>query len=722
MRKRKASASAGLRVSVGPSAEDTLEIMPLGAGNEVGRSCVLLKFKGKTVMFDCGVHPAFSGLLSLPFFDMIDDPSAIDLVLVSHFHLDHCAALPYFLEKTTFNGRVFMTHPTKAIYKMLLTDFVKLSTSPADEMLYTEVDLQHSMEKIERINYHEEVEHNGIKFWCYNAGHVLGAAMFMVEIAGIKVLYTGDFSRQEDRHLMGAETPHVSVHVLIVESTYGVQIHQPREERERQFTTYVYDIVRRGGRCLIPVFALGRAQELLLILDEFWEKHPELHNIPVYYASSLAKKCMTFYQTYINMMNEHIRSQFAISNPFVFKHVADLSSEDFDDSHPCVVMASPGMLQSGLSRKLFERWCADKCSGVILPGYCVEGTLAKHLLNGAPEVINSLSGQELRRRCSIHYISFSAHSDFQQTSEFIDELLPLYVVLVHGDANEMGRLKGALSNKYENRDLEVLMPRNCQPVQLQFRGDKSAKVVGKLAAEPPTQKRRLSGIIVRKDFTHRVMDSSELETYTQLRVNQVAQRLKLPCTHTLATLARCLLQIFDDVTGVKAEDGAEVLTGSDESKTSLTVYGGAVTIKWVSVGMLLLSWASNPQNDMVADAVVATVLNIEANPLVALKAVGPAKGAEAESYERIAAVLGKHFGTAEYDPGTICIAVTCDGACATVALPDTAVTCDDTVLKARVENVLAWIAGSVLRIKPPVVAVKKEVAAPTPSLITVKKE
>ena len=97
--------------------------------------------------------------------------------------------------------------------------------------------------------------------------------------------------------------------ILIVESTYGVQIHEPRAEREKRFTTIVSDIVKRGGRCLIPVFALGRAQELLLILDEFWAQHPgaflftylsqscsELHNVPIYYASTLAKKCMTVYQ------------------------------------------------------------------------------------------------------------------------------------------------------------------------------------------------------------------------------------------------------------------------------------------------------------------------------------------------------------------------------------------------------------------------------------------
>ena len=105
----------------------------------------------------------------------------------------------------------------------------------------------------------------------------------------------------------------------------------------------------RGGRCLIPVFALGRAQELLLILDEFWAAHPELHEIPIYYASSLAKKCMAVYQTFINAMNEKIRRNISVHNPFVFKHISNLKGIDhFDDVGPCVILASPGNLLSDI--------------------------------------------------------------------------------------------------------------------------------------------------------------------------------------------------------------------------------------------------------------------------------------------------------------------------------------------------------------------------------------
>ena len=97
---------------------------------------------------------------------------------------------------------------------------------------------------------------------------------------------------------MAAEMPLMKPDVLIIEATYGIKVHEPREERERRFTQTVYETVTRGGRCLIPVFALGRAQELLLILDEYWSAHPELHEIPIYYASAMAKKCMAVYQVW----------------------------------------------------------------------------------------------------------------------------------------------------------------------------------------------------------------------------------------------------------------------------------------------------------------------------------------------------------------------------------------------------------------------------------------
>jgi cleavage and polyadenylation specificity factor subunit 3 len=242
--------------------EDVMSITPLGSGQEVGRSCHVIEFRGMKVMLDIGMHPGYDGMNGLPYLDRVD-LDQIDVLLVTHFHLDHAASLPYLTERTSFKGRIFMTHPTKAVIRLLLGDYIRLlqmKNSSADDMLYTEVELQKCLDRVELIDFHTTVTVGGISFYALNAGHVLGACMYWIEIGNRTILYTGDYSMEEDRHLMAAEIPIDKPDVLIVESTYGVQFHESRAEREARFTGTVDRVVSRGGRCLIPVFALGRAQ------------------------------------------------------------------------------------------------------------------------------------------------------------------------------------------------------------------------------------------------------------------------------------------------------------------------------------------------------------------------------------------------------------------------------------------------------------------------------
>ncbi|KAL0075628.1 beta-lactamase-like protein [Phycomyces blakesleeanus] len=589
---------------------DLLKITPLGAGNEVGRSSILLEYKSKTILLDAGIHPAYNGLASLPFFDEID-PAKIDLLLVTHFHVDHAASVPYLMERTSFKGRVFMTHPTKAIYKWLLSDYLRVSNIGDEDELYNEEELNTSFHRIEAVDYHQQVEVEGIKFTAYNAGHVLGAAMFLIEIAGVKVLYTGDYSREEDRHLMAAEKPEGAVDVLITESTYGVQSHEPRLTKEMRFTSLVHDIVTRGGRCLMPVFALGRAQELLLILDEYWDSHPELDSIPIYYASSLAKKCMAVYQTYINMMNARIRKQFTISNPFIFKHISNLKNvEQFEDSGPCVMMASPGMLQNGLSRELFERWAPDKKNGMVITGYCVENTLARNAMN-EPADFQAMDGRKVPLRMSVDYISFSAHVDYTQNSKFIDDVKAPHVILVHGEANAMYRLKSALQSKYSEKEenVKIYTPKNCDTVKLHFRGEKMAKTIGRLASKYPSENQPLNGILVSKDFQLNIMSAEDLNELGGLITTVVTQRQVVPFNAGIGLLKWHLEMMFGAV-------GETDLSKTVNTPGNVIRVFDTVDIKKVpsKPNQVTLEWIGNSMNDMVADSVLAIILAIDSSP------------------------------------------------------------------------------------------------------------
>ena len=201
---------------------------------------------------------------------------------------------------------------------------------------------------------------------------------------------------------------------------------------------------------LIPVFALGRAQELLLILDEYWQANPHLQSIPIWYASKMASRALRVYQTYANMMNARIRAQMDIGNPFQFSFIQNLKSIDinsFDDRGASVVFASPGMLQSGVSRQLFDRWASEPKNGCLIAGYAVEGTLAKEIMN-APKEVTTLEGRRQPLNCLVDYVSFSAHVDFMQNRNFISKVDPKHIILVHGQKDEMGRLKSALMLQY----------------------------------------------------------------------------------------------------------------------------------------------------------------------------------------------------------------------------------------------------------------------------------
>ncbi|AMD22878.1 HHR109Cp [Eremothecium sinecaudum] len=652
---------------------DSFRFFGLGGSNEVGRSCHILQYKGKTVMLDAGVHPAHQGIASLPFYDEFD-LSKVDVLLISHFHLDHAASLPFVMQRTNFQGRVFMTHPTKAIYRWLLSDFVKVtnigndSSAGGDENLYTDEDLAESFDRIETVDYHSTIDVNGIKFTAYHAGHVLGAAMFQVEIAGLRILFTGDYSRELDRHLNSAEVPSLPSDILIVESTFGTATHEPRISKERKFTQMVHSTVSKGGRVLLPVFALGRAQEIMLILDEYWSQNAEElggGQVPIFYASNLARKCMTVFQTYVNMMNDKIRKKFRDSqtNPFIFKNIAYLKNlDEFQDFGPSVMLASPGMLQNGLSRDLLEKWCPDEKNLVLITGYSVEGTMAKFLML-EPETIPAINNPDVTipRRCQIEEISFAAHVDFRENLEFVEKIGAPNIILVHGESNPMGRLKSALLSNFSSlkgteNEVHVYNPKNCVPVDLEFKGVKIAKAVGNIVDEMIPVKTEhtentkensdleeqkdqqseaklseeqgleggehvISGILVsdEKNFDLNLVSLSDLrEHHTDLSTTVLKERqtVYVDCKNELIYWHLC--QMFGDIEVLVDEEGSTI-TKTDpmaENKKS-----GALVVRImgdvklsVSGNIATLEWTQNIISDSVADSIIAILLSVDSSP------------------------------------------------------------------------------------------------------------
>ncbi|KAL4978448.1 beta-lactamase-like protein [Aspergillus desertorum] len=675
--KRKAAAMNAVDDEpVDPS--DELAFYCLGGGNEVGRSCHIIQYKGKTVMLDAGMHPAKEGFSALPFFDEFD-LSTVDILLISHFHVDHSSALPYVLSKTNFKGRVFMTHATKAIYKWLIQDNVRVnntaSSSDQRTTLYTEHDHLSTLPLIETIDFNTTHTINSIRITPYPAGHVLGAAMFLVSIAGLNILFTGDYSREEDRHLIPATVPRgVKIDVLITESTFGISSNPPRLEREAALMKSITGVLNRGGRVLMPVFALGRAQELLLILEEYWETHPELQKIPIYYIGNTARRCMVVYQTYIGAMNDNIKRLFrqrmaeaeasgdksVSAGPWDFKYVRSLRSlERFDDVGGCVMLASPGMLQTGTSRELLERWAPNERNGVVMTGYSVEGTMAKHLLN-EPDQIHAvmsraatgmgrtrMNGNDeeqkimIPRRCTVDEISFAAHVDGVENRNFIEEVSAPVVILVHGEKHQMMRLKSKLLslNAEKTMKVKVYTPANCEEVRIPFRKDKIAKVVGKLAQTTlPSEHEHgegtlMAGVLVQNGFDLSLMAPEDLREYAGLATTTITCKQHITLSSASLDLIKWALEgtfgaiekIGTDKDAKKEDQEGEIGEMErlkeeadeeipiEEPETYLVM--GCVLIRYhPRTREIELQWEGNMMNDGIADAVMAVLLTVESSP------------------------------------------------------------------------------------------------------------
>ncbi|WVO13323.1 endoribonuclease YSH1 [Cryptococcus depauperatus] len=632
---------------------------------------------------------------------------------VGSFHVDHAAALPYIMEKTNFkdgNGKVYMTHATKAIYGLTMMDAVRLNDQNADASgrLYDETDVQSSWQSTIAVDYHQDIViSGGLRFTPYHAGHVLGASMFLIEIAGLKVLYTGDYSREEDRHLMIAEVPPVKPDVMICESTFGVHTLPDRKEKEEQFSTLVSNIVKRGGRCLMPIPSFGNGQELALLLDEYWNDYPELQNVPIYFASMLFQRGMRVYKTYVHTMNANIRSRFARrDNPFDFKFVKWLKDPQKlnETKGPCVVMASAQFMSFGLSRDLLEQWAPDPKNGCIITGYSIEGTMARTLLS-EPDHIESLkTGANIPRRLTVKEISFGAHVDYAQNSKFIQEIGAQHIVLVHGESSQMYRLRAALRDTYASKGQEINIhtPRNCEPLTLTFRQERLVKAIGTLAEARPAHGAALKGLLVSKDFSYTLLDPKDLKDFTGLSTSEVIQKQSLSIGVDWSVVRWFLEGMYGEV-----EEGVD-----EENRPFFTIMDG-VRVAKVSETILEMRWSSTSSNDMIADSALALLLSIDGSPAtVKLTAQphqhscnhshsshdeAPMKFPTSPEFERLRMFLEAHFGEVSGPFTTVPVGgedqlmtmeVTVDSLSAKIDLYTMKVESSSADLQTRVENVL----------------------------------
>ncbi|KQJ90150.1 hypothetical protein BRADI_4g29760v3 [Brachypodium distachyon] len=438
-----------------------IECLVLGAGQEVGKSCVVVTIGGKRIMFDCGMHMGYHDCNRYPDFARIlaaapettDFTSAISCVIITHFHLDHIGALPYFTEVCGYHGPIYMTYPTKALAPLMLEDYRKVMVDQrGEEEQYSYEDILRCMKKVIPVDLKQTIQVNrDLVIRAYYAGHylsklkVLGAAMVYAKVGDAAMVYTGDYNMTPDRHLGAAQIERLKLDLLITESTYAKTIRDSKHAREREFLKAVHKCVSEGGKVLIPTFALGRAQELCILLDDYWERMNL--KIPIYFSAGLTIQANMYYKMLIGWTSQKIKDSYTVQNPFDFKHVCHFERSFINDPGPCVLFATPGMISGGFSLEVFKRWATSDKNLVTLPGYCVAGTIGHKLMSGKPTRIDIDKDTHVDVRCQIHQLSFSPHTDSKGIMDLTEFLSPNHVILVHGEKPQMAFLKDRIESE-----------------------------------------------------------------------------------------------------------------------------------------------------------------------------------------------------------------------------------------------------------------------------------
>ncbi|MFP3283135.1 MAG: beta-CASP ribonuclease aCPSF1 [Nitrososphaeria archaeon] len=438
------------RDHVYPRSEVVLTV--LGAAREVGRSCLLAATPESRVLMDCGVHPGARGPLnSYPRLDWLDmSLDDVDAVVISHAHLDHVGFLPV-LFKHGYRGPVYMTEPTLALSTLLLTDALKVAQAEGRPAPYSGDDVRAMIAHTITLPYGLVTDITpDVKLTLYNAGHILGSAIVHLHVGdgAHNIVYTGDFKFDNTRLFQAAYFNFVRAETLIMESTYGsrADVMPARVETERVFAESLKRTLEGGGKVLIPVPAVGRAQEIMLVINELIKSNA-IPEVPVYLEGML-KEATGIHLLYSDYLSPFLRSEIKESgaNPFLedWYTIVDSSrrrAEIVQERGPSIIMATSGMLEGGPSIYYFSELAEDPANKMLFVSYQVPGTTGRHVLDSPSREVNLFDSgtgrmRVIRVNAAVERVEgFSGHSDFNQLTRYVSRLQRKVrkVLVIHGE-------------------------------------------------------------------------------------------------------------------------------------------------------------------------------------------------------------------------------------------------------------------------------------------------
>lgn len=430
----------------------------VGAAREVTGSCHLLELNGKKILLDCGFKQG-EGADNSPQWPF--RPQDIDAVVLSHAHIDHSGHLPTLVSQG-FKGRIYATEATRELARVLLLDSAKIQEEDhengrtAEPPLYGEEDVHETVRRIEPHPYEKSFElPGGATGKFYDAGHILGSAVVVLE-AGKTICYTGDLGHGESPILGTPQVPREDVDYLIMESTYGGE-HRggTSEDAENRLAELVESAcVESGGRLLIPVFAVGRAQEILYTIRKLKESGRVPEDIPVYLDSPMATRVTDLHSTMADYLRPEFYGKFVEGDsPFEFDGFEPVrsnrdSSRLAEERSPAVVLAASGMVEGGRVMNHISRVLKDDNSTICFVGFQVKGTLGRDIRDGNEEVVVGDTPVEVK--CGVESLPFfSAHADTDGLMKFFDGLdpLPYKTFAVHGEPESCEAVVSAVAEK-----------------------------------------------------------------------------------------------------------------------------------------------------------------------------------------------------------------------------------------------------------------------------------
>ncbi|XP_033084665.1 integrator complex subunit 11 isoform X3 [Trachypithecus francoisi] len=378
--------------------------------------------------------------------------------------------------------------------------------------------------------------------------------------------------------------------LLITESTYATTIRDSKRCRERDFLKKVHETVERGGKVLIPVFALGRAQELCILLETFWERMNL--KVPIYFSTGLTEKANHYYKLFIPWTNQKIRKTFVQRNMFEFKHIKAFDRAFADNPGPMVVFATPGMLHAGQSLQIFRKWAGNEKNMVIMPGYCVQGTVGHKILSGQRKL--EMEGRQvLEVKMQVEYMSFSAHADAKGIMQLVGQAEPESVLLVHGEAKKMEFLKQKIEQELR---VSCYMPANGETVTLPTSPSIPVGIsLGLLKREmaqgllPEAKKPRLlHGALIMKDSNFRLVSSEQALKELGLAEHQ----LRFTCRvhlHDMRKEQEMALRVYSHLKSVLKDHCVQHLPDGSVTVESILIQAAAPS-EDPGTKVLLVSW------------------------------------------------------------------------------------------------------------------------------------